>query len=246
MSSNTSKTWNGLRASAQQQLETRDYSKGTVAERLSRSGLPGGELVANRDVLKDVWIPGVEVFSRQVYQQKGRGYFSELTRLNQEPLSTLGLVPQQWASALMHRGSAKGFHIHPPHIPAGKDAAEWLQHLYCSAEPRYEERVYDQEQWDVMFFLTSRCEFILVDERKGMPRRTMRFTIAGDNHPGPDNIAIIIPPGVAHALMNLGNEDLTMVYGTSTTFNPEWEGRLETGIEDCNLPSDWERYLSQE
>lgn len=101
-----------------------------------------------------------------------------------------------------------------------------------------------REQWDVMFFLTGICEMILTDEREGMPRRVMRFTIAGDSRPGADNAAVVIPPGVAHALRNIGNEDLIMVYGTTTTFNPDWEGRLESAVEQSLLPNDWQSFLS--
>ena len=71
----------------------------------------------------------------------------------------------------------------------------------------------------------------------------MRFTIAGDSKPGADNAAVVIPPGVAHALRSIGNEDLIMVYGTSTTFNPDWEGRIASDIANCPLPADWSAYL---
>jgi dTDP-4-dehydrorhamnose 3,5-epimerase-like enzyme len=121
---------------------------------------------------------------------------------------------------------------------------KWFEKVFPTSGTTSEQRPYHLEQWDVMFFLTSRCEFFLIDERAGMPRRKMRFSISGDSHPGPDNIAIIIPPGVAHALTNLGNEDLIMVYGTSTSFNPLWEGRIESNIERCSLPNDWERYFN--
>ena len=94
-----------------------------------------------------------------------------------------------------------------------------------------------------MFFLTGICEMILVDEREGLTRRVMRFTIHGDGKPGANNAAVVIPPGVAHALRSIGNEDLIMVYGTSTTFNPDWEGRIESGIEAAPLPADWSAYL---
>lgn len=235
--------WAGIRAEVRARLETRDYSKADAAERLGTSGLPGGEAVAQRAELGEAWIPGVEIFGRRVFQQQGRGYFAELTRLSEGPMQELGLVPSQWASALMHRDSAKGFHIHPPHIPEGEDPAGWFQDLYVRNPRDYSRRPYDQEQWDTMFILTSLCEMILVDEREGMPRRTMRFTIAGDSRPGPDNVAVVIPPGVAHALRNIGNEDLLMVYGTSTVFNPDWEGRLESGVEASLLPDDWVEYL---
>lgn len=185
------------------------------------------------------------MFSRRVFQQKARGYFSELTRTSEGTLQRIGLAPRQWASALMHRESAKGFHIHPPYIPEGEDAAAWFRKLYIEQAEDYSLRSYEREQWDVMFFLAGYCEMLLVDERDGMERRVMRFTIAPDSRPGPDNASVVIPPGVAHALRNIGNEDLIMVYGTSTTFNPAWEGRIESGVESAPLPPDWSRYLEE-
>ncbi len=237
--------WSGLNEAARQKLETRNYSEGDLVARMGGSGVSAGELITHEKSLTSGWIPGVEVFSRQVYQQKGRGYFSELTRLSEGKLHELGLQPQQWASALMHRESAKGFHIHPPYIPEGENPENWFQKQFLDEPVDYSLRNYDREQWDVMFFLMGRCEMLLVDERKGMPRRQMRFTIAGDSQPGPDNAAVVIPPGVAHALRSLGNEDLIMTYGTSTTFNPEWEGRIASAIESYPLPDDWQHYLQQ-
>lgn len=237
--------WRGLRATAVAGLETRDYSQSDLAERLVNDGVNASEAMASRDGLDDSWIPGVEIFPRRVFQQKGRGYFSELTRLSEGVLDRIGLVPRQWASALMHRDSAKGFHIHPPHVPEGESPEDWFRKLYVTEPQNYAARPYAWEQWDVMFFLTGICEMLLVDERAGMKRRQMRFTISGDSRPGPDNAAVIIPAGVAHALRNIGNEDLIMVYGTSTTFNPTWEGRIESGVEKAPLPADWQKYLER-
>ena len=243
MAQDTNLTWQGLRAEARDLLDTRDYSQGDLSERLGGSGVNASEAMAGRESLAEAWIPGVEIFPRRVFQQKGRGYFSELTRVSEGVLDRIGLAPRQWASALMHRESAKGFHIHPPHIPEGMAPEEWFRKLYVESPVDYSLRPYDREQWDVMFFLTGICEMLLVDERAGMPRRSMRFTIPGDNRPGPDNAAVVIPSGVAHALRNIGNEDLIMVYGTSTVFNPAWEGRIESGVEKAPLPTDWVRYM---
>ena len=235
--------WAGLRAEACELLETRDYAVGDLADRLGSVGVNASEAMAGRASLDSSWIPGVEIFPRRVFQQKGRGYFAELTRTNEGVLGEIGLTPLQWASALMHRDSAKGFHIHPPFIPEGTAPEAWFKKLYIESPEDYSLRFYDKEQWDVMFFLTGICEMLLVDERAGMPRRVMRFTIPGDSRPGPNNAAVVIPSGVAHALRNIGNEDLLMVYGTSTTFNPAWEGRIESDVEKAPLPNDWERYL---
>lgn len=237
--------WAGLKPDARARLETRDYSSADLALRLATSGVNAAEAIAGRAALADAWIPGVELFQRRVFQQKGRGYFGELTRLNEGTLDRLGLAPRQWASALMHRDSSKGFHIHPPHVPDGVDPAEWFRRLYVEAPDDVAARPYDREQWDVMFFLTGICEMLLVDERRGLPRRVMRFTIPGDSRAGPDNAAVVIPPGVAHALRNIGNEDLIMVYGTSTVFQPAWEGRIASEVEKAPLDPSWERYLAE-
>jgi dTDP-4-dehydrorhamnose 3,5-epimerase-like enzyme len=235
--------WDGLRIPAQEKLEVRDYFEASLSERLSTTGVSGADLIDSRRELDDVWIPGVEVFRRRVHRQIGRGYFSELIRLNEGILHDIGLMPKQWASSLVHRDSAKGFHIHPPHIPQGFEAAKWFKRLFLEKPINYSLRSYDKEQWDVMFILTGLCEMVLVDEREGMTRNVMRFNIAGDSRPGPDNVAVVIPPGVGHALRSVGNEDFIMVYGTSTSFNPDWEGRIASEVERSSLPVEWADYL---
>jgi dTDP-4-dehydrorhamnose 3,5-epimerase-like enzyme len=73
----------------------------------------------------------------------------------------------------------------------------------------------------------------------------MRFFIDGDNHPSGNNVGVVVPPGVAHAIRVEGSEDVIMVYGTSTAFHPEFEGRIASEIEAATLPESWERFLSQ-
>jgi dTDP-4-dehydrorhamnose 3,5-epimerase-like enzyme len=244
MESTTRKIWAGLNAAARHKLEIRDYADAGPAARISDGGISVSEAVAQREMLAESWIPGVEIIPRRVMQQKARGYFAELARLNEGVLAHIGLAPRQWASAMMHRDSAKGFHIHAPHVPDGMAPADWFRKLYIDEAEDYSLRPYDLEQWDVMFFLTGICEIVLVDEREGMARRIMRLTIMGDDSPGTDNAAVVIPPGVAHALRSIGNRDMIMVYGTSTTFNPDWEGRIASGIENASLPADWAAYLT--
>ena len=77
-----------------------------------------------------------------------------------------------------------------------------------------------------MFIVQGVAEMILRDVRAGMPARTMRFIVDGDNHRSSNNVGVVIPPGVAHAIRVEGSEDLIMVYGTSTSFRPEFEGRI--------------------
>jgi dTDP-4-dehydrorhamnose 3,5-epimerase-like enzyme len=72
----------------------------------------------------------------------------------------------------------------------------------------------------------------------------MRFFVDGDNHRSRNNVGVVIPPGVAHAIRAEGSEDLIMVYGTTTTFRPEFEGRIASEVETAELPANWRRFLS--
>lgn len=243
--------WRGLNDEARAALETRNYDKSDVATRLATTGVEAGELVTDapgpRAGLEEAWIPGVEIFPRNVYQQRHRGWFAEFARLTEGRLHDIGLTPQQWATATMFAGTAKGFHIHPPSIPADEDPAVWHQRIYgdVNERPNYDVRPYGGEQWDAMFFVQGMIEFLLLDERAGMPRKAMRFMIDGDNYPGKNNIGLVIPAGVAHALRCASSEDVIMVYGTSTTFTPPFEGRLHSGVENCPLPDGWDQYFLQ-
>ena len=102
---------------------------------------------------------------------------------------------------------------------------------------------YEAEHCDVMCFLQGRVEIILCDIRAGLPRRVMRFFIDGDNHPSNNNAGVVIPPGVAHAICVEGSEDVIMVYGTSTIFHPEFEGRIASEVETAELPTGWQEFL---
>jgi dTDP-4-dehydrorhamnose 3,5-epimerase-like enzyme len=94
-----------------------------------------------------------------------------------------------------------------------------------------------------MFFPQGNVEMFLVDERTGLPRRAMRFLIEGDDQRGANNAGVIIPAGVAHAMRAEGSRDAIMVYGTSTQFDPQYEGRLADGIERPALDAGWAEYL---
>lgn len=240
----TDDLWKGLRHSARSRLIERNYQQNTLAQRLSTTAVEVSELLAaDRSTLAGEWIPGVELFARRIYPQEHRGFFGELARQTDDTLASIGLWPRQWATATMWAGSGKGFHIHPPHLPEGCHAEEWFRRLYGEAPAQPHLRPYDREQWDVMFFLQGKAEMILVDERAGLERRVMRFRVEGDNHRGPNNAGVVIPAGVAHALRAEGDENVIMVYGTSTSFNPAFEGRIESGLESAPLPSEWEGYL---
>ena len=237
--------WNGLQPAAHAALTQRDYSAKSLPERLASTGVEVGELIAaDRAKLGAAWIPGVEFIARRVFPQRHRGFFGEFARQEEGILAQIGFWPKQWATARMFAGTAKGFHIHPPHIPEGVTAEQWFRRLFIDEPTNYALRPYDREQWDVMFFVQGGVEMILVDERAGMERRVMRFIIEGDDRRGPNNAGVIIPSGVAHALRAEGAQDGIMVYGTSTSFNPAFEGRIADSVERAPLPEDWQRYLA--
>jgi dTDP-4-dehydrorhamnose 3,5-epimerase-like enzyme len=238
--------WRGLAAKAQSALMMRDYGRQSFAEQLGRSGLEAGKLASADRMnpeIREAWIPGVEVFSRTIYSQRHRGVFGEFVRRDEGLLARIGLWPAQWANARMYAQTAKGFHIHPPSIPEGVEPAEWLRRCFVEEPENFSLRRYDLEQWDVMFFVQGVIEVILRDARAGLPARTMRFFIDGDNHRSANNVGVVIPPGVAHAVRVEGSEDVIMVYGTSTSFKPEFEGRIASEVETAVLPDSWQKFL---
>ena len=239
--------WVGLNERARKALSARNYKSGTLAQRLAESGVDAGELTGGpgKTELKRVWIPGVEIFSREIHPQRHRGSFGELAREGQGILGKIKLSPRQWSAARMFANSAKGFHIHPPSIPADTTAEKWLRRLFVTQSQDYSLRPYDREQWDIMFFLQGRAEMFLRDVRAGLPARSMRFFVDGDNHRSRNNVGVVIPPGVAHAIRAEGSEDLIMVYGTSTTFQPQLEGRIASEVESAQLPESWRKFLAQ-
>jgi dTDP-4-dehydrorhamnose 3,5-epimerase-like enzyme len=238
--------WQGIEPGAQDALKARDYRTASFAQELSRRGVDAGELVIadrNQREINEAWIPGVEVFARKVHPQRHRGFFGEFVRRDEGILAQIGFWPKQWSAARMFAHTAKGFHVHPPSVPEGKLATEWLRHLFVDEPENYSLRRYDDEQWDVMFFLQGRVEIILCDIRAGFPKRVMRFFVDADNHRSSNNVGIVVPPGVAHAIRAEGAEDAIMVYGTSTVFHPEFEGRIGSEVETAELPKEWQEFL---
>jgi dTDP-4-dehydrorhamnose 3,5-epimerase-like enzyme len=239
-----SELWRGLTNEARAQLTTRDYSARNLAEQLATAGVPAGQLLAaERATLAEVWIPGVELFRRVIYPQRHRGLFGELARQNEGALTAIGMWPKQWAAARMFAGSAKGFHVHPPSVPNESTPEAWMRRQYVEEPHNFSLRRYAEEQWDTMFFVQGRVEMLLRDLRAGLPARTMRLWIDGDDHPGANNAGVIIPPGVAHAIRVEGSEDAIMVYGTSVSFDANFEGRIASDVETSHLPQEWQAFL---
>jgi dTDP-4-dehydrorhamnose 3,5-epimerase-like enzyme len=247
MSKRKKNLWQCIDAVARDAVNTRDYRTASLAQELSQRGVDASKLAAadrRQPEIKEAWIPGVEIFARKVHPQRHRGLFGEFVRRDEGILAQIGLWPKQWSAARMFAGTAKGFHVHPPSVPEDGDAVDWLRRLYVDEPNNYSARNYDKEQWDVMFFIQGRVEIILYDIRAGLPRRVMRFFADGDNHRGDNNVGIIIPPGVAHAIRVEGTEDVITVYGTSTVFRPEFEGRIASEVETAALPESWRKFLS--
>jgi len=238
--------WQGIDPGAQNSLKARDYHTASFAHELSRGGVGAHELVTadrNRRQIKQAWIPGVEIFFRKIHPQRHRGFFGEFVRRDEGILARIGFWPKQWSAARMFANTAKGFHVHPPSIPADTTPERWHRRLFIRQPENYSLRRYDDEQWDVMFFLQGRVEIILCDIRASLPRRVMRFFVDGDNHRSNSNVGVVIPPGVAHAIRAEGAEDVIMVYGTSTVFHPEFEGRIASEVESAELLEGWREFL---
>src|SRR5947209_20177611 len=143
--------WRGLHPAAVAALSTRDYRAPALAKRLGGVGVEAGQIVsANRRSLAAVWIPGVEMFARTIHVQRHRGFFGELARRDEGVLANLKFWPRQWATARMFANTAKGFHVHPPFIPEGEDAAKSLRRRFSGKAAVSTD--YEAEQWDVMFF----------------------------------------------------------------------------------------------
>jgi dTDP-4-dehydrorhamnose 3,5-epimerase-like enzyme len=239
--------WRAIAAETREALIESDYAPRSFAQMVAEVGIEAGQLAnANRSdpELARAWIPGVEIFARLVHPQRHRGVFGELVRHDEGPLARIRLWPRQWSAARMFARTAKGFHIHPPVVPENIAPNEWFHRIFVIEPDNFSLRRYEEEQWDVMFFVQGRAEMFLREARDGLPRRTMRFFIDGDDRRGPNNAAVVIPPGVAHAIRVEGSEDLIMVYGTSTSFRPEFEGRIGSEIEISGLPASWQKFLA--
>lgn len=238
--------WKGLAPEAQSGLVMRDYNNQTLAQQLAKNGVEAAKLVSadrGNAEIREAWIPGVEVFARTVYPQRHRGVFGEFARRDEGLLARIAFWPTQWATARMFVQTAKGFHIHPPHVPVESRPADWFRRCFINEAENFSLRRYDLEQWDVLFFVQGMAELILRDARDGMPVRTMHFFVDGDNHRSASNVGIVVPPGVAHAVRVEGSEDLIMVYGTSKSFKPEFEGRIASEVETAELPESWRKFL---
>jgi len=211
MNNSETSLWLGVSEAARNALTARDYKAGSLAHRIAYSGIDASELAAadrSRPEVKRAWIPGVEIFPRKIHPQRHRGVFGELGRRDEGVLAKIGFWPKQWSAARMFAQSAKGFHVHPPSIPPDTTAEKWLRRLFMRGPQNYSLRRYDNEQWDVMFFLQGTVEMILCDVRAGFSKRIMRFFIDGDNHRSSSNVGVVVPPGVAHAIRVEGSEDV--------------------------------------
>src|SRR5260370_9366791 len=212
----------GLDEAARKGLTGGDCKTAAFVQRIGEPGVEAGELAAidrRKPQIRRAWIPGVEIFARTIHSQPHRGIFAELVRRDEGILAKIGLWPKQWSAAQMFAHSAKGFHVHPPSVPPETTAEKSHRRLFIAPSRNYALRRYDEEQWDVIFFVQGRAEVILRDLRAGLPSRIFRLFIDSDNHPSRNNVAIVVPPVVAHAIRTEDSEHVIMVYGTSTTFH---------------------------
>src|SRR5689334_16620104 len=132
--------WQAIDPGAEKALTSRDYRTASFAQELAQRGVDAGELVAtnkSQREIKEAWIPGVEIFGRKIYPQRHRGFFGEFVRRDEGVLARIGLWPKQWSAARMFSCTAKGFHVHPPSVPEGSAAADWLCQLFIDEPENY-------------------------------------------------------------------------------------------------------------
>ena len=247
MNKRQKKLWDGLNAPARNALTDRDYKEASFAQRVANSGVDASELASidrRKPEAQKIWIPGVEIFSRKIHCQRHRGLFGEFARQDEGVLKNRILAAAMGRRANVCR-EREGFSRSSAGYPFRYHGREMASAPVPGTEPQnYALRRYDREQWDVMFFVQGRVEMILRDCRAGLPARTMRLFVDGDNHCRQNNAGVVIPPGVAHAIRAEGSEDVIMVYGTSTSFHPEFEGRIASEVETAALPDSWQKFLS--
>ena len=190
--------------------------------------------------------PAWKFFPRKIHSQRHRGVFRRVCPTREGSSGENRILAEAMVGRAHVCTERQGISMctHRAFRPIAT-AEKWLRRLLYAGPENYSLRRYDDEQWDVMFFLQGRVEMILCDVRAGFSKRIMRFFIDGDNHRSSNNVGVVVPPGVAHAIRVEGAEDVIMVYGTSTIFHPEFEGRIASEIENAELPESWQKFLGR-
>jgi hypothetical protein len=147
--------WQALKSGARDQLAQRDYSQTSLAQRLATTGVEAGELLGKRSDLAEAWIPGVEVFGRKIYRTASSRFLWRVCANGGGHAWGDRPVAAPVGDARMFANTAKGFHIHPPHIPADTTAEAWFQRLFVREPSNFQLRPYAHEQWDAMFFVAG-------------------------------------------------------------------------------------------
>src|SRR5437773_11515996 len=133
MSKDEENLWQGIEASARDALVVRDYETGSFAQRLRSPGVEAGELMAvnrRQPEVKRTWIAGDDIFARKIFAQLHRGSFGEFVCRNTGALAKIGLWSTQGSAARTLARTAKGFHVHPPSLPADTTSETWHGRSY--------------------------------------------------------------------------------------------------------------------
>ncbi len=141
------------------------------------------------------------------------------------------------------RADGERFSHSSAEYPGRHGAADWFRRLFVDEPENYSLRRYEQEQWDVMFFVQGRGGDDPARCARGNAGANDALFRRWRQSPRRNNVAVVIPPGVAHAIRVEGSEDVIMVYGTSTSFRPEFEGRIASEVETAALPESWQRFF---
>lgn len=95
---------------------------------------------------------------------------------------------------------------------------------------------YHDHQDDLWYFPVGNAQVVLYDLRK----KSATFAVTDVFYMGEDNpIILLIPKGVAHGYRVLGNKPATIVYFTSTEYDPKNPDEKRIAFDDMRINFNW-------
>jgi dTDP-4-dehydrorhamnose 3,5-epimerase len=91
-------------------------------------------------------------------------------------------------------------------------------------------------QWDYWFVMSGMARIVLYDMREDSPTyKATQVIYAGEDN----NVAVAIPPKVAHGYQVLGNEPVMLFYHTSEVYNRDSPDEERLAWDDPAIGFDW-------
>ncbi len=98
---------------------------------------------------------------------------------------------------------------------------------------------YHEKQDDLWFFPSGNAQVVLHDLRKNSSTSGKTETYyMGENNP----ILLLIPKGVAHGYRVLGCNPATLIYFTTTSYNPKNPDEKRLSWDDKQIDFDWQTH----